>query len=83
MIPIDPRAYTIRQLVWMSEGAQQERWSRTSAEMALLANTVRDPKKTKPFTPSDFDPFAKERETGEKRKLTAASILELKPHLKK
>jgi len=26
--------------------------------MALIANTQRDPKKTRAFRPSDFDPFA-------------------------
>jgi len=27
--------------------------------MMLVANTQRNPKKTRPFLPSDFDPFAK------------------------
>lgn len=29
--------------------------------MALIANTQRDPKKTRAFRPSDFDPFARPR----------------------
>lgn len=33
-------------------------WQRTSSLMALLANCHRDPKKRKPYTPADFDPFA-------------------------
>ncbi|MBX3387162.1 MAG: hypothetical protein KF768_11375 [Phycisphaeraceae bacterium] len=42
----------------MAEARQRESWSRTASVMALLANTQRDPKKTRPFRPSDFDPFA-------------------------
>jgi len=43
----------------MAEGRQRADWSRTSALMALIANTQRDPKKTRAFRPSDFDPFAR------------------------
>lgn len=42
----------------MAEARQRESWSRTASVMALLANTQRDPRKTRPFRPSDFDPFA-------------------------
>ena len=45
----------------MAEGRQRADWSRTSALMALIANTQRDPKKTRAFRPSDFDPFARPR----------------------
>ncbi|MBX3356430.1 MAG: hypothetical protein KF724_12110 [Phycisphaeraceae bacterium] len=42
----------------MAEARQRELWSRTASVMALIANTQRDPKKTRPFRPSDFDPFS-------------------------
>jgi hypothetical protein len=42
----------------MAQAAARERWSRTSAVLALIANANRDPKKTRPFKPSDFDPYA-------------------------
>lgn len=45
----------------MGEARLRENWSRTSALMALIANTHRDPKKSRPFRPSDFDPFAPRR----------------------
>ena len=45
----------------MAEGRQRADWSRTSSLMALIANTQRDPKKTRAFRPSDFDPFARPR----------------------
>jgi len=44
----------------MADGRRRSDWSRTSALMALIANTQRDPKKTRAFRPSDFDPFARE-----------------------
>ena len=58
MIPVNPRPFTLRELVWMADGAQRERWSRTSSMMALIANVNRNPKKTRGFRPADFDPFA-------------------------
>lgn len=45
----------------MAEGRQRADWARNSALMALIANTQRDPKKTRAFRPSDFDPFARAR----------------------
>jgi hypothetical protein len=37
----------------------------TSAIPSLIANVNRDPKKTRPFKPSDFDPYsAKEKREG-------------------
>ena len=46
----------------MAEARTRDEWSRTSALMALIANCHRDPKKTRPFRPADFDPFARPRE---------------------
>ncbi len=43
----------------MSESRRREQWSRTSALMALIANANRDPKRSRIFRPSDFDPFAR------------------------
>jgi hypothetical protein len=42
----------------MAQAAARERWARTSAVLALIANVNRDPKKTRPFKPLDFDPYA-------------------------
>ena len=49
----------MRELVWMAEGCGQEHWQHTSTILAMLANANRDPKKTRAFKPSDFDPYAK------------------------
>ena len=43
----------------MAEARRREDWSHTSAVMALVANVNRDPKKTRAFKPSDFDPTAR------------------------
>ena len=40
----------------MAEARIKDAWSRTSSLMALLANVNRDPKKHRPFKPSDFAP---------------------------
>jgi hypothetical protein len=42
----------------MAEARSRDRWARTSALMALIANCHRDPKKSRAFKPSDFDPYA-------------------------
>ena len=47
---------TLRQLFWMAEGRVKDNWLHTSAILALVANVNRDPKKTKLFKPSDFNP---------------------------
>ena len=46
----------------MTEGHARDHWNRMSALMALLANCHRDPKRTAPIKPSDFDPFAESQE---------------------
>ena len=40
----------------MAEARSRENWARTSAVLALTANCHRDPKKSKTFTPADFNP---------------------------
>lgn len=46
----------------MAEGRQRSDWAQTSTLLALLANAHRDPRKTRAFKPSDFDPFARTSE---------------------
>jgi len=43
----------------MAEGLGRERWAHTSLICTLIANANRDPKKRRPFAPSDFDPYAR------------------------
>ena len=42
----------------MAESRSQEEWRHTSSVLALIANVNRDPKKTPPFRPRDFDPHS-------------------------
>ena len=42
----------------MDDACIRERWARTAAVMALIAEVNRDPKKGRPFQAADFDPFA-------------------------
>jgi hypothetical protein len=45
----------------MSEARERHEWALASAVMALIANIHRDPKRSRPLKPSDFDPFAQQR----------------------
>lgn len=46
----------------MAEGRVRSEWARTTAQMALLANCHRDPKRGRLFKPADFDPFTERRD---------------------
>jgi len=57
---IDPGPFSLRELWWMSEAIEfrdKTEWNRISALMALLCNINRDPKRTKSFSPADFNPY--------------------------
>ena len=41
----------------MAERVQREAWEHTSAMLAMTANVNRDPKKSRAFSPRDFNPF--------------------------
>ena len=41
----------------MAEGRSKDAWQHTSAILALIANVNRDPKKTKAYKPSEFNPM--------------------------
>jgi hypothetical protein len=42
----------------MLDGRQRHDWSIASSLMAVIANTNRDPKRSRRPKPSDFDPFS-------------------------
>ena len=46
----------MRQLLWMADGRSRSLWGHTAALLAMLANTHRDPKKSRAYRPEDFDP---------------------------
>jgi len=48
---------TLRELTGMAEAKVREQWSHTSMLLALTANVNRDPKKTRAFSPTDFNPL--------------------------
>ena len=45
----------------MTEARSQDLWGHTSSVLALIANVNRDPKKSRPFSPKDFNPHAARR----------------------
>jgi hypothetical protein len=48
----------LRELLAMAHARSREEWGRMSALKALVANVNRDPRKSRTFKPSDFDPYA-------------------------
>jgi hypothetical protein len=40
----------------MAKGQSKDRWARMSLLCAIIANAHRDPKKSRPFKPADFNP---------------------------
>jgi hypothetical protein len=59
----------------MAEGRGRQAWAHTSAILTLIANVNRDPKKTRPFKPSDFDPYSARDKHGEAIELKDMSLL--------
>ena len=59
----------------MAEAKAASEWAHTSALLALLANVHRDPKKTKAFTPNDFNPLASRQRPGVPEKEVGLKIL--------
>jgi len=46
----------------MAEAVSRQQWAHTSAIMCVIANCHRDPKKTRPFTPADFNPYLRRKD---------------------
>ena len=59
----------------MAEARGREAWSRTSAVLALIANVNRDPKKTRPYKPGDFDPYSAREKREEAIEVTDMAVL--------
>jgi len=59
----------------MAEARGREAWGHTSAILTLIANVNRDPKKTRPFKPSDFDPYSAKDKRGEAIELKDMAVL--------
>ena len=58
---MNPDPFKLRELLLMAESRGRLEWGRTSCLMALVANLMRDPKKSKGVKPSDFNPYFQKR----------------------
>jgi hypothetical protein len=58
----------------MLEGRQRHEWSIASSCLSVIANLHRDPKRSRSFKPSDFDPFA-QRSHAQRRITVPVSVL--------
>ena len=56
----------------MAEARGRDAWGRMSSLMALVANVNRDPRRSRPFRPRDFNPYERRRSEG--IPITAANI---------
>ncbi len=62
----------------MAEARGRDNWQHTSALLALLANIHRDPKRSGPFKPDDFNPYAQRKGAAKvDRKTGFAALREL------
>jgi len=59
----------------MAEARGRDNWAHTSAVLALVANVNRDPKKTRPYKPADFDPYSTRRERDEAIEVEDLAVL--------
>ena len=65
-IGVNPDPFTFYELTLMVQGKRKEEWQHTASILAMVANTVRDPKKkrkaycTEDFYPKSFDTRRKE-----------------------
>lgn len=51
---------TLSELCRMADAREESEWNQTALIAAILENSNRDPEKRKrPFSPSDFNPYAK------------------------
>ena len=57
ILGIDPGPFTLRELVRMTEARGRFEWGQTASLLAMIANVLRDPKKTKAVKPADFNPY--------------------------
>lgn len=59
----------------MADSHQTDAWNHTAAVLAMLANTHRDPKKTRAFKPSDFHPGTRRKKATEAAPKVDISVL--------
>lgn len=70
---MDPDPRTLRELLWLAEGADRARWVHTSGILAMLYNANRDPKRSRARKPREFDPYAR----GATRKATMDELQQI------
>jgi len=50
--------------MWMAEEHRKGAWEQTSEVLAMIANVNRDPKKTRAYRSSDFNPYESSQPSG-------------------
>jgi hypothetical protein len=58
----------------MAEGHGRDEWGRMSIVCCLIANANRDPKKSGPVKPDDFNPYAERRKRADAIEVTQENV---------
>jgi len=61
-VGVDPGPLTLRELLEMAEARGAEEWRRTSSLLAMLFNAHRDPRRSDPAVPDDYNPHVRRDE---------------------
>ena len=59
----------------MAEARAEHTWAAASSILAMIANAFRDPKKSRPFTPNDFNPLNQRATAKEDRPIVGIEVL--------
>ena len=81
---MNPEPFTLRELLWMAESCQRERWAHTSLMIARILEGLGAKKQGggRP-TPADFNPFADEDAAPRGIPLTTDNWADLKALVKR
>ena len=61
---MNPDPFTLRELLKMADGRGKMEWALTSNLMAMIVNVMRDPKKSKAASASEFNPYQQKKHAG-------------------
>ena len=61
---MNPYPFTLRELLKMADGRGKMEWAQTSNLMAMIVTVMRDPKKSKAASASEFNPYQQKKHAG-------------------
>ena len=64
IVGVNPGPLTLRELLWMADGAGETAWSHTAALLAAVWSGNQNLKKPRFFVPQEFNPYQKSPKRG-------------------